>query len=126
MLYSTLLPVTATLIFLKKVRSDISLSPKTWPPNEFDRMERMTLNRFERPKPSSVSNGKSLVARTTEPFAAHSGMDTLRKGGTAMDACLATAVAGIQKNGIFFIAPWLIDPCPYVKSIIMKTLKQGS
>ena len=126
MLYSTLLPVTATLIFLKKVRSDISLSPKTWPPNEFDRMERMTLNRFERAKPSSVSNGKSLVSRTTEPFAVHSGMDTLRKGGTAMDACLATAVAGIQKNGIFFIAPWLIVPCPYVKSIIMKTLKQGS
>ena len=126
MLYCTLLPVTATLIFLKKVRSDISLSPKTWPPNEFDRMERMTLNRFERPKPSSVSNGKSLVARTTEPFAVHSGMDTLGKGGTAMDACLATAVAGIQKNGIFFIAPWLIVPCPYVKSIIMKTLKQGS
>ena len=105
MLYSTPLPVTATLIFLKTVRSDISKSPKAWPPNEFDRMERMTLNRFERPKPSSVSNGKSLVARTTEPFAVHSGMDALRKGGTAMDACLATAVAGIQKNGIFFIAP---------------------
>ena len=101
MLYSTLLPVTATLIFLKTVRSDISLSPKTWPPNEFDRMERMTLNRFERPKPSSVSNGKSLVARTTEPFAVHSGMDALRKGGTAMDACLATAVAGICKWDLF-------------------------
>ena len=72
MLYSTLLLVTAALIFLKTVRSDISLSPKTWPPNEFDRMERMTLNRFERPKPLAVSN------------------------------------------------------CPYVKSIIMKTLKQGS
>ena len=126
MLYSTPLPVTATLIFLKKVRSDISLSPKTWPPNEFDRMKRISLNRFERSKPLVVSNGKDLVAGTTEPFAVHSGMDTLRKGGTAMDACLAIAVAGIQKNGIFFIAPCLIVPCPYVKSIMMKTLKQGS
>ena len=105
MLYSTLLLVTATLIFLKTIRSDISLSPKTWPLDEFDRMERMTLNRFERPKPLAVSNGKGLVAGTTEPFAVHSGMDALRKGGTAMDACLATALAGIQKVGIFFIAP---------------------
>ena len=105
MLYSTLLLVTAALTFLKTVRSDISLSPKTWPPNEFDRMERMSLRRFERPKPLAVSNGKGLVAGTTEPFAVHSGMDALRKGGTAMDACLATALAGIQKVGIFFIAP---------------------
>ena len=105
MLYSTLLLVTAALIFLKTVRGDISLSPKTWPPNEFDRMERMTLNRFERPKPLAVSNGKGLVAGTTEPFTVHSGMDALRKGGTAMDACLAIAFAGIQKVGFFFIAP---------------------
>ena len=106
MLYSTFLPVTATLICLKKVWSDIiSLSPKTWPPNEFDRMERMSLNRFERPKPLVVSNGKGLVAGTTEPFVVHSGMDALRKGGTAMNACLAAALAGIQKVGIFFIAP---------------------
>ena len=105
MLYSTLLLVTAALIFLKTVRSDISLSPKTWLPNEFDRMERMTLNRFERPKPLVVSNGKGLVAGTTEPFVVHSGMDALRKGGTAMNACLAAALAGIQKVGIFFIAP---------------------
>ena len=105
MLYSTLLLVTAALIFLKTVRSDISWSPKTWPPNEFDRMERMTLNRFERPKPLAVSNGKGLVAGTTEPFAVHSGMDALRKGGTAMDACLATALAGTQKVCFFFIAP---------------------
>ena len=105
MLYSTLLLETAALIFLKTVRSDISLSPKTWPPNEFDRMETMTLNRFERPKLLAVSNGKGLVAGTTEPFAVHSGMNALRKGGTAMDACLATALAGTQKVGIFFIAP---------------------
>ena len=102
MLYSIFLPVTATLICLKKVRSDIiSLSPKTLPPNDFDRMERMTLNRFERPKPLFVSNGKSLVAGTTEPFVVHSGMDALRKGRTAMNACLAQLLQVSKKLGSF-------------------------
>ena len=73
---------------------DVSLSPATWPQGEFDKLERMNLNRFERPKPLAVSQGKGLVAGTTEPFAVHSGMDALRKGGSAMDACLATALAG--------------------------------
>ena len=45
------------------------------------------------------------MAGTTEPFAVHSGMEALRKGGTVMDACLATALAGVQKVEIFFIAP---------------------
>ena len=57
--YSILLPVKAALIFLKTVRSDISLSPKTWPLDEFDRMDRRTLNRFERPKPLAVRTGKA-------------------------------------------------------------------
>ncbi|KAJ7330755.1 glutathione hydrolase [Desmophyllum pertusum] len=67
---------------------EISLSPETWPHGEFDRLERMTLNRIDRPKPLAVSDGKGLVAGTTEPLAVHSGMDALRKGGNAMDACL--------------------------------------
>lgn len=74
---------------------DVSLSPATWPQGEFDKLERMNLNRFERPKPLAVSQGKGLVAGTTEPFAVHSGMDALRKGGSAMDACLATALAEV-------------------------------
>ena len=45
------------------------------------------------------------MAGTTEPSTVHSGMDALRKGGTAMYACLATGLAGIQKVGFFFIAP---------------------
>ena len=76
---------------------DVSLSPKTWPQGEFDRLERMTLNRIERPKPLAVSNGKGLIAGTTEPLAVHSGIDALRKGANAMDACLATALAGTKE-----------------------------
>lgn len=73
----------------------ISLSPANWTQEEYDRLERMSLNRYERPKPLAVSEGRGIVAGTTEPFAVHSGMDALRKGGNAMDACLATALAGI-------------------------------
>ena len=75
---------------------EISLSPATWPQGEYERLERMTLSRFERPKPLAVSDGKGLVAGTTEPLAVHSGMDALRKGGNAMDACLATALTGTK------------------------------
>ncbi|XP_078350937.1 glutathione hydrolase-like YwrD proenzyme isoform X2 [Oculina patagonica] len=74
---------------------EISLSPATWLEGEFERLERMTLSRYERPKPLAVSAGKGLVAGTTEPFAVHSGMDALRKGGNAMDACLATALTEV-------------------------------
>lgn len=79
---------------------DVSLSPATWPQGEFERLEKMTLNRFERPKPLAVSAGKGLVAGTTEPLAVHSGMDALRKGGNAMDACLATALTGIKTSAV--------------------------
>ena len=74
----------------------ISLSPANWTQEERDRLERMTLNLHERPKPLAFSNGRGMVAGTTEPFAVHSGMDALRKGGNAMDACLATALAGLK------------------------------
>lgn len=86
--------VATVLVFKEAAKCDVSLSPKTWPQGEFDRLERMTLNRYERPKPLAVSEGKGLVAGTTDPFAVHSGMDALRKGGNAMDACLATALTG--------------------------------
>ena len=88
------------LMTAETVTCETSLSPTTWPQGEFERLERMTLNKFERPKPLAVSAGKGLVAGTTEPFAVHSGMDALRKGGNAMDACLATALTGMRKGSV--------------------------
>ena len=85
------------LLFLKLASAktrNMSLSPETWSPGEFDRIEQMNLDAILRPKPLAVSHGKGLVVGTTQPFAIHSGMDSLRKGGNAMDACLATALAG--------------------------------
>lgn len=84
-----LMLVAATFLKLSDTTvADVSLSPETWPSGEFDRLERMSLSRYERPKPLAVSEGKGLVAATTVPFAVHSGMDAMRKGGNAMDACL--------------------------------------
>ena len=89
---------SAVLMIVRTATCDTSLSPATWPPGEFERLEKMTLNRYERPKPLAVSASKGLVAGTTEPLAVHSGMDALRKGGNAMDACLATALTGMKAS----------------------------
>lgn len=94
MLQCLFLWFSIVLMTAQTATCEISLSPATWPQGEYERLERMTLSRFERPKPLAVSDGKGLVAGTTEPLAVHSGMDALRKGGNAMDACLATALTG--------------------------------
>lgn len=57
-----------------------------------------------RPKPLAFSSGKGVVAGTTNAFAVHVGMDALRKGGNAMDACLSTAISG--KKVLLFIYYW--------------------
>ena len=88
----------SAMLMARSATCDTSLSPATWPQGEFERLEKMNLNRFERPKPLAVSAGKGLVAGTTEPMAVHSGMDALRKGGNAMDGCLATALAGMKTS----------------------------
>ena len=56
---------------MKMGGSDVSSSPKTWPPDGFDGMKIKTLNRFERLKPLAVKTGKALMAGTTKPFAVH-------------------------------------------------------
>lgn len=73
----------------------VTLSPESWPKEEFDRFERINLIKdYTRPKPLAYSSGEGVVAGTTNAFAVHAGIDALRKGGNAMDACLATAIAG--------------------------------
>ena len=79
---------------LPQATGDVSLSPANWPAGELQRLERYNLQKFNRPKPLAFSEGKGLVAGTSQAFAVHAGIDALRKGGNAMDACLATALAG--------------------------------
>ena len=71
---------------------NISLSPADWPEGEFEKFERLSLSPAE-PKPLALSFGKGMISGTTSPFAVHSGLVALRKGGNAMDACIATALA---------------------------------
>lgn len=77
--------------------SEVTLSPESWPKEVFDRLERFNLLKdYNRPKPLAYSDGKGVIAGTTNAFAVHAGVDALKKGGNAMDACLATALAGIS------------------------------
>ena len=73
----------------------VSFSPKTWFPRDFQRMEALSLQHsHRRPKPLAFSDGKGLVAGTSNALAVHAGTEALRKGGNAMDACLTTALTG--------------------------------
>ena len=76
-----------------------SLSPSTWPKEEYQRLETISLRENPRPKPLAFSDVEGLVAGTTSALAVHAGADALRKGGNAMDACISTAMAGKE---IFF------------------------
>lgn len=115
--------VAATLLKLSVTTvADVSLSPETWPSGEFDRLKRMSLSRYERPKPLAVSEGKGLVAATTVPFAVHSGMDAMRKGGNAMDACLATALAGRYTSLTELLALvhlFFVRTCVFIEKLII-------
>ncbi|KAK3730156.1 hypothetical protein QZH41_016930 [Actinostola sp. cb2023] len=74
----------------------VTLSPESWPKEVFGRLERYNLlKEYTRPKPLAYSDGKGIVAGTTNAFAVHAGVDALRKGGNAMDACLATAITEV-------------------------------
>ena len=74
----------------------VSFSPKTWFSRDFERLEALSLQHSQRrrPKPLAFSDGKGLVAGTSNPLAVHAGVETLKKGGNAMDACLTTAFTG--------------------------------
>ena len=73
----------------------VSFSPKTWFPKDFQRLEALSLsNSHRRPKALAFSDGKGMVAGTSNGLAVHAGKEALRKGGNAMDACLTTALTG--------------------------------
>ena len=70
---------------------DPSLSPAAWDPADFARVA--ALNAAPpRAQPMAVGAG-GLVAGTSNALAVYAGVFALQQGGTAMDACVATAVA---------------------------------
>src|SRR5580698_7955426 len=73
------------------------LSPGAWSPQERSALQR----REQSPWPGSVRSveGRSgYVAATLSPIAAHVGIETLRQGGTAADAALATALTQVTTS----------------------------
>jgi len=54
----------------------------------------------EDPLPAALSEGRNgVVVATTGPMAVHAGLETLKKGGSAADAALATALAQVVECG---------------------------
>jgi hypothetical protein len=90
--------ITVIEISYGATKEKISLSPATWPQEQFQRLETISLRKNPRPKPLAFSGVEGLVAGTTSALAVHAGTDALRKGGNAMDACIATAMAGKEKR----------------------------
>lgn len=72
----------------------VSLSPSMWDAETFRRLEAMLLRKNPRPKPLEFSKDQGIVSGTTSVLSVHAGTEALRKGGNAMDACIATAMAG--------------------------------
>ena len=55
--------------------------------------------------PKSLSEGQSgVVVGTTGPLAVHAGLQTLKKGGSAADAALATALAQVAECGGCYVS----------------------
>ncbi|XP_028397809.1 uncharacterized protein LOC114521544 [Dendronephthya gigantea] len=73
----------------------VSLSPKDWPKEDFDRLKSYSAQRYFFPKPLAVSPGYGVVSGTTNSLAVHAGIVALQQGGNAMDACVATALTEI-------------------------------
>lgn len=75
----------------------VSFSPKAWFPRDLQRLEALSLQSAQRrPKALAFSDGKGMVAGTSNSLAVHAGTEALKKGGNAMDACLTTALTGTK------------------------------
>jgi gamma-glutamyltranspeptidase len=77
----------------KKTPGSADLSPAAWPEGELEKYAR--LNRETNvPKPP-VEADEGMVVGAFSPLAIRSGMEALKKGGSAADAALTTALAQV-------------------------------
>ena len=72
---------------------EVKLSHDIWPKDEQEKYWRLQMT-YNRPNPT-VEGRKGMVAVTTDALAARAGLEALRRGGSAADAALATAMAQI-------------------------------
>ena len=89
----------------------VSFSPKAWFPRDLQRLEALSLQSAQRrPKPLAFSDGKGMVAGTSNSLAVHAGTEALKKGGNAMDACLTTALTGTKSVCESTKHVWTVKP----------------
>ncbi len=94
--------VAAVLVLLASVmlaqnNRTVTGSPNDWP----DRDRYLALDVDPIPDFNSTQklhSAKAMIAGVTNPFAVHEGLETLKRGGSAADAALTTALAQIALN----------------------------
>lgn len=85
------------------VRSEFSsvrseFSPDRWPQQDRDRylaLQAVSYNDAPKRLDKVAVSAKGMIAGTSDPFAVHAGLEALRRGGSAADAALTTALAQV-------------------------------
>jgi hypothetical protein len=94
--------VAAVLVLLASVmlaQNDrtVTGSPNDWP--DRDRYLALDVDSIPNFHPTQkLHSAKAMIAGVTNPFAVHEGLETLKRGGSAADAALTTALAQIALN----------------------------
>ena len=76
----------------------LEFSPDRWPQHDRDRyLALQSLSYSDAPKrlQQAAVSSKGMVAGTSDPFAVHAGLEILKRGGSAADAALTTALTQV-------------------------------
>ena len=80
----------------------LNLSPEHWPAGVLDAYHKQMLDNTNPAEALArtahgfeVSGSQGIVATTSNPLAVHAGIETLRKGGSAVDAAITVALAQV-------------------------------
>jgi len=71
----------------------MNLSPANWLEGEFEKYTK--LNRIYGQPKTVVEGTKGIISGSSEPISVHAGLEALKKGGSAADAVMTTALAQI-------------------------------
>ena len=84
----------------------LNLSPEHWPAGVLDAYHKQMLDNTNPAEALArtahgfeVSGSQGIVATTSNPLAVHAGIETLRKGGSAVDAAITVALAQVVLHG---------------------------
>ena len=84
--------------FSNSVSAPSEFSPDRWPQQDGDRylaLQAVSYNDAPKRLDKVAVSANGMIAGTSDPFAVHAGLEALRRGGSAADAALTTALAQI-------------------------------